>query len=465
MTTVLYGVDGHYVNVTGVCHDINIANDRVEFLLPADDFERNALFGDPLPGVLKHIVLRQAGIADVQIPIGVSHVVRKLDPNFKRYRLAVATLFRDSVFYLREWIEFHLLVGVEHFYLGNNLSVDNYLPILQPYIDRGIVELVDVTDVPTRHFELDVHIPFMNRATHALRYNTEWLALIDVDEFITPVFEEPVAQSDYKNNIYNTLCELKRAKPNLGGVAVNWVCYGNSHIHKLSNDSFIMEKCTKRACLDNPVNKHQKCIVVPHRVIEYGIHNCVYTQECKTYDMSGQHVVSTSAYTQQPLVQRLRLTHYRMADEWYYRWTKIPFYADYYLSVSWTPGHWALLNDEYCKTDRYNDEIDMYMTQFAALLRDSGTLDMHHYDDDSAQDGAALRIVYGTHGHMRDVTAQVLKHCRTANSNTIVIEPGDMARSAIFGDPNPGVLKHVFVAHDSTMHIYSHNERIALKLR
>ena len=39
--------------------------------------------------------------------------------------LAIAAIFRDEAPYLKEWIEFHRAVGVERFYLFDNLSTDH----------------------------------------------------------------------------------------------------------------------------------------------------------------------------------------------------------------------------------------------------------------------------------------------------------------------------------------------------
>lgn len=35
------------------------------------------------------------------------------------------------------------LIGIEHFYLYNNNSTDNYEEVLKPYIDKGLVTLID----------------------------------------------------------------------------------------------------------------------------------------------------------------------------------------------------------------------------------------------------------------------------------------------------------------------------------
>ena len=48
-------------------------------------------------------------------------------------------MFRNEAAYLKEWIEYHHLAGVEHFWLYNNNSTDQWQDVLQPYIDWGIV--------------------------------------------------------------------------------------------------------------------------------------------------------------------------------------------------------------------------------------------------------------------------------------------------------------------------------------
>ena len=58
-----------------------------------------------------------------------------------QYELSIGAIFQNEAPYLKEWIEFHKLVGVEHFYLFNNCSTDDYLAILQPYIESGEVDL------------------------------------------------------------------------------------------------------------------------------------------------------------------------------------------------------------------------------------------------------------------------------------------------------------------------------------
>ena len=75
-----------------------------------------------------------------------------LNPDFKlpsrrwdgyNFTIAVLAIFRWEGPYLREWMEYHMLLGVEHFYLLSNDcdKVEYSTAILQPYVDAGVVTL------------------------------------------------------------------------------------------------------------------------------------------------------------------------------------------------------------------------------------------------------------------------------------------------------------------------------------
>jgi hypothetical protein len=53
-----------------------------------------------------------------------------------KYYLSVGAIFRNEARFLPEWIEYHRLHGVDHFYLFNNLSEDDYKAALKPYVDQ-----------------------------------------------------------------------------------------------------------------------------------------------------------------------------------------------------------------------------------------------------------------------------------------------------------------------------------------
>ena len=67
--------------------------------------------------------------------------VAKEKPLFKmkkKYNLSVCAIFKSEISHLKEWIEYHQLVGVDHFYLYNNGKDSLVREILKPFIKKGI---------------------------------------------------------------------------------------------------------------------------------------------------------------------------------------------------------------------------------------------------------------------------------------------------------------------------------------
>jgi hypothetical protein len=111
----------------------------------------------------------------------------------KKYNLSVCAMFKNESKNIREWIEYHRVIGVDHFYLYENGATDSYMSVLRPYINRKIVTLIPWPDNIERKegelfkWSLSTLIPAYENAIvlHA-REETEWLAFLDVDEFLLP---------------------------------------------------------------------------------------------------------------------------------------------------------------------------------------------------------------------------------------------------------------------------------------
>lgn len=116
-------------------------------------------------------------------------------PKKYKYELSVCAVVRNEAKYIKEWIEFHRLIGVNHFYLYNNNSKDRLYITLYPYIKKGIVTLIQWPDylgeVPEdRSFlwSLSTQIPaFENAIILRAANQTKWLALLNIDEYLVPI--------------------------------------------------------------------------------------------------------------------------------------------------------------------------------------------------------------------------------------------------------------------------------------
>ena len=163
-------------------------------------------------------------------------------PSSKPY-LSVCAIFRDEAPYLREWIEFHRVVGAERFFLYNNLSVDDYLKELAGYIDAGVVVLKDWPEEPGQY----------GAYSHCLqehRRDSRWIAFLDIDEFLF----SPTTQS-----VPAVLVEFEQ----FPAVGVNLAQFGTSG-YVTPPPGLVIENYVWRADAPKP-GTHIKSIVDPTR--------------------------------------------------------------------------------------------------------------------------------------------------------------------------------------------------------
>ena len=91
-----------------------------------------------------------------------------------KYEISLCLIFKDEGRFLKEWLDYHLTVGVDHFYLYDNNSTDNYREVVRPYIDNGVVTLID-WPYPQAQVKCYQHCleTFCNE--------TNWIVYIDAD--------------------------------------------------------------------------------------------------------------------------------------------------------------------------------------------------------------------------------------------------------------------------------------------
>lgn len=168
-----------------------------------------------------------------------------------KYYLCAVSMFRDEARFLKEWLEYHLMLGVEHFYLTNHLSKDNYREILQPYVDRGLVTLRQEKRNRPGNQYLPLQYETYNRAINALRKNTEWLLVFDTDEFAFPYTKKNIP-------------EVLRQYDDCASVCFNWKMFGTSNIKRLNEGELLTEKMVLTS--KSPPRNHCKSFVKPRYV-------------------------------------------------------------------------------------------------------------------------------------------------------------------------------------------------------
>ena len=227
------------------------------------------------------------------------------------YNLSVVSFIHNEARFLKEWIEFHKLTGVEHFYLFNHLSEDHYLEVLEPYIEDGTVELFDwpypfESIITWNSIQCKAYQKIVKERAH----ETKWLAIIDSDEFLF---------SPETDDIKEILKEFE----NFGGVGVNWQMYGTSHVPKVGEDQLMVEMLVYKAEENHAHNFFVKSIVQPKCVKAItNPHYCKYKPQFFQVNENKERFENRrSPYVS---VNKLRINHYWTRDEDFLYNVKIP---------------------------------------------------------------------------------------------------------------------------------------------
>ncbi len=204
----------------------------------------------------------------------------------KGHGVALCCRIRDEARYLREWIEYYIAAGVDHFFFYEKLSKDDYQEVLRPYIQSGIVTLCD-------HWP---HTPVSPTAEQdcILRCvgRFEWVGFIDADEFVVIRDHRGIGEllSEYRTQV---------------GVALHWYMFG-SNGHQVRPAGPVIAEYTRRA---SDPNRHVKCFVRPECVSRYrNSHSWYYRHMRHAVTETGRGVYGSTSVP--PSAESAWINHY-----------------------------------------------------------------------------------------------------------------------------------------------------------
>lgn len=116
--------------------------------------------------------------------------------------LAVCCIAKDEDPFLKEWLAYHALLGVEHFYLYDNLSAAPIRTTLGAFADNG---MVTIRRVPGTRMQLPVY----DDCLASFGPQCRWIGFLDIDEFACPMRD---------NDLRVVLSEFEP----YGGLAATW---------------------------------------------------------------------------------------------------------------------------------------------------------------------------------------------------------------------------------------------------
>lgn len=208
--------------------------------------------------------------------------------------LSIAAIVKNEGIYFKEWIEYHRLIGVDKFYIYDNESTDDTLEILQPYIEQGIVEYLyfpgKLKQKPAYRDCLKKH-----------KYDSKWIAFIDLDEFIVPLEYDTIPQF------------LEKLPKSVTQLCIGWINYGNSGFEEKQN-GLVIE--TFKHTSGKAAN-YGKYIVNPRDVCRPNVHKCRMiggftvdenVRRIKRFDWQLDRDILKKGYS----IQKIRINHYQI---------------------------------------------------------------------------------------------------------------------------------------------------------
>jgi hypothetical protein len=215
------------------------------------------------------------------------------------YNLTGIYWIKNEARYIPEWIEFHLLQGFDHFIFYDNGSTDGLYEVMQPYIEKNLVEIRTYPDPlypPAKSGPAGAkNFWLMDYCIDEQKGKSKWVHFHALDERL---------YSPTGENLINILKDFEE----YGGLSVGWRLF-NSNNHLNRPDGLVIENYT--TYIEDP-RYHIKTIIQPEYAISTGndphhfkyLNNKYAVTENKIFQNDGPFC--RSEYS----MNRIKLNHY-----------------------------------------------------------------------------------------------------------------------------------------------------------
>lgn len=222
---------------------------------------------------------------------------------------AVVAITHGELRFIREWVAYHLLIGVEKIYIYDHHNGPELASILSDFIESRKVQLIPWNDDPNGWNETQCKA-YMNAVRRAKKDGVMWLGVIDTDEFIVVAQDEPLSEV------------LKRYK-NCGALCINWRMFGTSNVWEIPADKLLIETLRYRSKDNDADNRVVKSIVRPECVKgNTNPHVFILKKGSKQVNTNRKEFEGTTSPRR--LFDVLYLNHYWMRDQKFMWKVKIP---------------------------------------------------------------------------------------------------------------------------------------------
>ena len=206
-----------------------------------------------------------------------------------KYYFSIGCIFKNESHIIREWIEHYLLHGVDHIYMINDNSTDNFIQLVQPYIDNGYVTIYNCNESKCWMGMQTAKYNYYFKDVYKL---SKWFGIFDLDEFLYSPREVDLKKV---MNKYDNETQLM----------IDWVHFGSSgHIEQPENvvRSFLYrgEYGSEHNGPNGRYNSH-KSIIKTDKPVVFGLH---------VHQYDGSTIGRNVSFTEDPENPDFLVNHY-----------------------------------------------------------------------------------------------------------------------------------------------------------
>ena len=208
-----------------------------------------------------------------------------------KFFLVIVAIFKNEKTAMKEWLEHYLKQGVEHFYLIDNDSTDDW-----------IVETLNAPITVISDPEKFKQIEHYNKYLDTVKINSEWVMVVDLDEFV------------YARKGQTISTTIKNYDEDIDIIKLRWKMFGSNGNNVQPNsiiDGFTgrkkMEITDKNGSFD-----YYKTIIKTRILKKFDVHNHKIYGDCK--EIIEPYIMSEEAL----LNSKLQLNHYAIqSKKWF----------------------------------------------------------------------------------------------------------------------------------------------------
>jgi hypothetical protein len=185
----------------------------------------------------------------------------------QKYYFSVGAVFKNESHSIKEWIRHYLHHGADHFYLINDNSSDNFMEIIQEYLDKNIITLFNVSEP----YYLGRQRNLYNKHILPLIKETKWLLMVDMDEYVWSKMDV-------------NLCNVLKICEDAAQLQIRQTLFGsNGH---LTQPKFLVKSFTKKMADNSNDGKLKYFINSSYEYSSLNIHHATFVDEKLTTDFS-----------------------------------------------------------------------------------------------------------------------------------------------------------------------------------